>query len=308
MAVVLICDVPSPYRDAIERALEASGHRTRTAKDAPGLIALLRADQGRADCVILDEAAVGGTAGLYAAAMRVRSAGSPVLAVIARPEPEARAAALQVVDDVVSRPAHLVEVVARAEALLRGRSQPVVSVEERVLEDPTTGLRSRAFLDERVAEEWRRATRYSEPLALLLLGVLNVDPVAPRGPLVERALREAAGALRRALRQIDVLGRFGATELAALLVNTHLAGAITCADRVRKELATAPPSDTRGGGPPITIALGLALYPGKDVTSANELVRLSEQALARARTEGPGSICLIQHQGYLFQGEVGKGS
>jgi hypothetical protein len=48
--------------------------------------------------------------------------------------------------------------------------------------------------------------------------------------------------------------------------------------------------------------MGLAFYPGKDVTSSAELVRISERALERAAEEGAGSICLIQHQGYLFRG------
>ena len=303
MGLVFLCEAASPFRDALQRALEASGHRTRSAADASALAALLRAADARPDCVVLDEAAAGGTGGLYTTAVRLRGPSGhgapPLFAIIARPEPEARAAALQVVDDVVSRPAHLVEVIARIESLLRARGPLIAGgaaqppgMADRVLEDATTGLRSRAFLDDRIAEEWRRATRYSEPMAFLLVGLLHAEA---RTPQVERALRDVADALRRALRQIDVLGRYGSTDLAAVLVNTHLAGALTCAERIKKELS---PS---GGSLGIEIVMGLAFYPGKDVTSAAELVRQSERAMARAREEGPGSICLVQHQGYLFQ-------
>jgi diguanylate cyclase (GGDEF)-like protein len=303
VALVLLCEAASPFREALERALSASGHRVRAATDAQGLFALLRATEpgGRpvaADCVFMDEAAVGGTGGLYSAAVRLRGSGEragpgvPVLAVIERPEPEARAAALQVIDDVVSRPAHLVEVVARIEALLRGRSGAAAPAP--ALEDATTGLRSRAFFDERIVEEWRRAVRFSEPLALLVVGI---EGGAQRPPHAERALREVGGALRRALRQIDVLGRFSAHRVAALLANTHLAGALTCAERLRKELAAVQTAQL-----PLDVVMGLAFYPGKDVTSATELVRIAERAHERAVAEGPGSICLIQHQGYLFRG------
>lgn len=315
MGLVLICDAVSPFRDALCRALEASGHRIRTASDATTLFALMRvAETGPkpapADCVFVDEAAVGGTAGLYSTAVRLRSSRErapgaasqlgaalllPVIAVIERPEPESRAAALQVVDDVVSRPAHLVEVVARIESLLRrGGTQATSPQAERPLEDAATGLRSRSYFDERIIEEWRRAVRFSEPLALLVVGL---EGAAQRAPHSERALREVGGALRRALRQVDVLGRFSAHEVVALLVNTHLAGALTCAERLKKELAPVQNAQV-----PLEVVMGLALYPGKDVTSAAELVRLSSLALERARSEGPGSICLIQHQGYLFRG------
>ncbi len=299
MAQVLLCDAATPFREALERALGASGHRVRSAADAAGLFALMRPGPGSApDAVFVDEAAVGGTAGLYSAAVRLRGAGErtvPILAVIERPEPEARAAALQVVDDVVSRPAHLVEVVARLESLLRPRlAAATAQAPEKALEDAATGLRSRAFFDERIIEEWRRAVRFSEPLALLVVGI---EGAAQRPPHAERALKEVGGALRRALRQIDVLGRFGTVQVAALLVNTHLAGALTCAERLRKEL-----SNVQGAQLPLEVVMGLAFYPGKDVTSSVELVRTSERALERAIAEGPGSICLIQHQGYLFRG------
>jgi two-component system, cell cycle response regulator len=142
-----------------------------------------------------------------------------------------------------------------------------------------------------VQEEWRRATRFSEPLAFLVAGLEGGSRSAQRS---ERGMREVGAALRRSLRQIDVLGRFGAFEVAALLVNTHLAGALTCAERLKKEL-NAPDA----GGTELVI--GLSFYPGKDVTSPSDLIRTAEKALARASSEGPGSICLIQHQSYLFQ-------
>jgi diguanylate cyclase (GGDEF)-like protein len=292
VALVFLCAPVSPFRDAVARALEAAGHKVRCVADVVSLFADLQGTgtprgRERADCVLLDETATGGTAGLYSAALRLRGMGVgaiPTIAVIDRPEPEARAATLQVTDDVLSRPAHLVEAVARIESLLRGRA---ASANDRG-DDATTGLRGRGFLDERLAEEWRRSTRFSEPLAFLVAGLGGGSRTGDRG------MREISAALRRSLRQIDVLGRFGAFEVAALLVNTHLAGAITCAERLKKELTTPQAAGT-------DFAIGLSFYPGKDVTSPADLVRTAEKALARAANEGPGSICLIQHQSYLFQ-------
>lgn len=298
MALVILCDAPTPSRDALERALVASGHRVQTAPDTGALGSLLRIandQRTQPDCVYLEEAAAGGTSGLFSTAQRLRGSGGPSIAtlgVIARPEPEARAAALQILDDVVSRPAHLVEVTARIEALLR--RPPVAPAATSVGEDAASGLKTRALLDERITEEWRRAARYTEPLALLIVG-LSGDSAQP--PLLDRALREVGAALRRSLRQIDVLGRFGAIEVAALLVNTHLAGALTCADRLRRELASLQPR--------IDATMGLALFPGKDVTSGPDLVRVAERALALARSQGMGSVCVIQHQGFLFEGRAG---
>jgi GGDEF domain-containing protein len=50
-----------------------------------------------------------------------------------------------------------------------------------------------------------------------------------------------------------------------------------------------------------TLSMGVSFFPGKDVNEPADLIKLGSRALDRAREEGPGSICLVQHQGYLFQ-------
>jgi hypothetical protein len=47
--------------------------------------------------------------------------------------------------------------------------------------------------------------------------------------------------------------------------------------------------------------MGIAFHPNREVAEPADLLRLAEKALARAREEGPGRICLWQHQGYLFE-------
>jgi diguanylate cyclase (GGDEF)-like protein len=216
----------------------------------------------------------------------------------------ARAATLAVADDVVARPYDPREVAARVAALLRTRAivdelrlQRAES-EAHSYADQATGLRNRAFLGERIGEEFKRAVRYNEPLSLVLLAVEGMrELIERRGPGTgDRMLMAVANASLRSLRQIDVVTRYGAAELAALLPNTHLAGALTCADRLRREMAVASVDELKP-----TVSMGIAFYPGKEVNDATDLLRMAARALERAREEGPGSICLYQHQGYLFQ-------
>src|SRR5262249_20309530 len=195
------------------------------------------------------------------------------------------------------------ELVARARALLRTRTLvdtlrlARADMESRSYADPGTGLRNRAFLGERISEEFKRAVRFNEPLSLVLMAVEGLRVIAERGgSLSERMLHGVADAALRSLRQIDVVTRYGPAELAALLPNTHLAGALTCADRMRREVAGVSIDELK----PV-LSMGIAFYPGKDVNDATDLMRMAARALERAREEGPGSICLYQHQGYLFQ-------
>ena len=303
MPGILMVEPPSPARDELERLLGAGGHRVLVACDGEEALTAWRAE--RHDLAILDEAAA--RLGGLAVASRIKSetplAFMPVLITTAR-DALARSTALTVADDVISRPYDPRELLARVAALLRTRAivddlrLQRADSEARTYADATTGLRNRAFLGERIGEEFKRAVRYNEPLSLVLLAVEGFrNLVDQRGVgTADRLLREVSNAALRSLRQIDVVTRYGPAELAALLPNTHLAGALTCADRLRRESATAAVDDVRA-----MVSMGIAFYPGKDVNEATDLLRMAARALERAREEGPGSICLYQHQGYLFQ-------
>ena len=300
MAAILIVEPPSTARDELERLLLAAGHRVLVVGDGEEALESWRGE--RQELAILDDAAARMNGAMVAARMKIESplAFMPVLMVTARD----RTGALDVADDAVSRPFDPAEVAARVAALLRTRALvdelrlARAESEARTYADSTTGLRNRAFLGERIGEEFKRAVRYNEPLSLVLLAVEGMrELVDKRGAgTADRMLQAVANAALRSLRQIDVVTRYGAHELAALLPNTHLAGALTCADRLRRETSTAAVDDSKA-----VVSMGIAFYPGKDVNDATDLLRMAARALERARQEGAGSICLYQHQGYLFQ-------
>lgn len=302
MAGVLIVEPPSPARDELERRLVSAGHRVLVTTDGEDALAAWRAE--RHELAILDEAAARMTAASLAARMKHETplGYMPVIIITARPE--SRVGALAVADDAVTRPFDVGELVARAHALLRTRGlvdelrAARAESEARTYSDVTTGLRNRAFLGERLNEEFKRAVRYNEPLSLVLLGIDGWrEAVAQRGAAAgDRLLQTVAAAALRSLRQIDVVTRYGPAELAALLPKTHVAGALICAERLKREIAASPIDRERA-----VVSMGIAFYPGKDVNDSTNLLRTAARALERAREEGPGSICLFQHQGYLFQ-------
>jgi diguanylate cyclase (GGDEF)-like protein len=303
LAAILMVEPPSPARDELERALVDAGHRVLVVGDGESALQTWRTE--RHELALLDEAAqrLNGVGVALRMKAETPAAFMPVVILSSR-DAVARAAALAVADDVVARPYDAREMVARCNALLRTRAivddlrlQRAES-EAKTYADPTTGLRNRAFLHERLGEEFKRAVRYNEPLSLVVLAVEGMRQVIEKrgAGTGDRMLQLVANAALRSLRQIDVVARYGTYEFAALLPNTHLAGALTCADRLRRETATAVIEDVRA-----MVSMGIAFYPGKDVNDATDLLRMAARALERAREEGAGSICLYQHQGYLFQ-------
>jgi diguanylate cyclase (GGDEF)-like protein len=304
MAGVLIVEPASPLRDELETALRHAGHRVLVVGDGEQALSAWRAE--RHELAILDEAAA--RLGGVALAVRMKSETTlgfmPIILTTARYDAGTRAQLLAAADDVITRPYVVLELLARAQALLRTRAivdelrAARADSEARTYSDAVTGLRNRAFLGERLVEEWKRAVRYNEPLSLVLVAIDNFRGlVEGRGaPFGERMLQAVAAAVLRSLRQIDIVTRYGPSEMAALLPNTHVAGALICAERLRRESGVNAVDDIRP-----TVSMGIAFYPGKDVSEPTDLLRAAARALDRAREEGPASICLVQHQGYLFQ-------
>jgi len=304
MPSVLIADERSPEREQLVALVTGAGHNVTVVDDGEAALASWRAQRQELAVLYAQLPRLGGAEVASRIKAETPHVYAPVLMVVARPELQARIEALAVADDVMSRPYSAAEASARCEALLRTRGlvdqlrAARAEWESRSIADGVTGLRNRIFLGERLNEEFKRAMRYNEPLSLILLSVEKLKEITDaRGtPFGDRVLVAIANAALRSLRQIDVVCRYGPTELAALLPNTHFAGSLICAERLAREAQRSPVDDFVP-----TISMGVSFYPGKDVSEPADLIKLGSRALERARDEGAGYICLVQHQGYIFQ-------
>jgi diguanylate cyclase (GGDEF)-like protein len=103
-------------------------------------------------------------------------------------------------------------------------------------------------------------------------------------------LREVAAALLRSVRDTDLVARYGGEEFAVLLPRTHLAGALTVAERIHREVAALRLGPERALR--VTASLGVSGFPHRSVLSAEQLVLTADEALYRAKNEGRNKICL----------------
>jgi PleD family two-component response regulator len=286
VARVLVADDVAISREALARALRDRGHEVIAAADGEEALAAFQKEPP--DAAVMD-VVMQRISGLEAASRIKGMAGrhTPVILVSAKCDLEARLAALAVADDFLAKPYEPAELAARLESQLRLR---------RLIEEVRAGraeagaLKSREQLLERLNEEWLRAVRFNEPLSVLVL--------QPDGPESPDALARLGEASHRVLRQIDVVARFPPNRICALLPNTHVAGALAAAARLKRELA-----HTVHAGMPLSACMGISVFPGREIAAQADLLRAAERAIARASDEGPGMICLYQHQGYLFQPE-----
>jgi len=160
--------------------------------------------------------------------------------------------------------------------------------------DALTSLHNHRYFQERLREEFRRAQRYDDPLALILLDLDHFKEVNDtHGNLLgDQLLREVAATLRKSVRETDLLARYGGEEFAMLLPKTHLAGALTVAERVWKDVGAIRAG--QDGALRVTASLGVSGFPGRTVISSDRLLRTADEALYLAKHQGRNRISLYQ--------------
>jgi diguanylate cyclase (GGDEF)-like protein len=105
-------------------------------------------------------------------------------------------------------------------------------------------------------------------------------------------LRGLATAARAALRESDLLGRWGGEEFLAVLPETDLAGARSMAERLRQAIEAMRVA-FEGRELTATASLGVAEAPwdgGQDGRDAERLVARADQALYRAKAAGRNRV------------------
>jgi diguanylate cyclase (GGDEF)-like protein len=156
--------------------------------------------------------------------------------------------------------------------------------------DPLTGLANRRCFESRVTEELDRARRYGGTFSLAMLDVDHFKRFNDaRGHQAgDSALQEIARLLQSAVRQSDIVGRYGGEEFCLLLLMVDEAVAKEVCERIRHTVAARMMELEPEC--PLTISIGVASHPGdgKDLT---ELVGAADQALYRAKDQGRNQVC-----------------
>lgn len=160
--------------------------------------------------------------------------------------------------------------------------------------DGLTGLYTRRYFFERLEEERRRSDRTQRPFSVVIIDLDSFKACNDRfGHLVgDRVLRKVARHLARAIRQSDVIARYGGDEFVVLLPETEKADAVVAARRLSETLrvsCTSELSEPYGIG--VTASFGVATYP-EDADSVETLLARADAALYRAKSAGRGQVAI----------------
>jgi diguanylate cyclase (GGDEF)-like protein len=218
-------------------------------------------------------------------------------------------------DDYLIKPFDMLELSARVKSMLRLKAlQDALMEKNRELDrankeleekrnellqlsrtDGLTGLINRRHFEERLDAEFARSERYRAPLSCFLLDIDHFKKVNDTWghPFGDVVLREVAGVARRALRDVDILARYGGEELVALLPETSPEEAWRAAERVRMGVEAMRLTAQTDEGPKTvrcTASIGVSTFPSDSVGSAEGLVQAADDCLYAAKEGGRNQV------------------
>jgi diguanylate cyclase (GGDEF)-like protein len=151
------------------------------------------------------------------------------------------------------------------------------------MRDPLTGCHRRESGKELLEVQFLIAARHATPLAVLFADLDRFKQVNDRWGHEEgdRVLATAAAALRRMMRESDIVLRWGGEEFVVVLPHTTRGEAVALLDRLRTQGVGVLPD-----GRPVTLSIGIAELRADGARDADELVEIADRRMYRAKQAG----------------------
>ncbi len=195
-----------------------------------------------------------------------------------------------------------VEVLSAYLVLLIKKIRLYETVRELAIVDELTQVFMRRHFFDRLEEELRRSIRFKLPLTVLMLDIDHFKRYNDDfGHLVgDATLKEVADLLKRNLRRVDLVGRYGGEEFIVVMPETRVGNAAEVAERIRSNIARHD-FQLYNVRTKVTVSQGIAVFDGESVTAeevsdlkmiAMELVRKADESMYRAKEEGRNRVCI----------------
>lgn len=153
--------------------------------------------------------------------------------------------------------------------------------------DPLTNLYNQRVFWELIENEIARSSRHEYPFSLLVVDADNfklVNDSYGHG-IGDTFLQLLVGGIREAIRDDDLLARYGGDEFALILPQTDLAGAEIIARRIIEAVSRVSMAAPDGAAINGSVSIGMASYP-EHAEASRDLFLFADNMMYRAKSEG----------------------
>jgi diguanylate cyclase (GGDEF)-like protein len=186
---------------------------------------------------------------------------------------------------------HVFSTVGTSLALALRNADTHRKIQELALRDSVTGLLNRRALEGVLARELKAGTRYSTSACFILVDLDFFKVVNDQlGHLAgDQVLNGTAALMRGAVRDIDVVGRYGGEEFGIVLPHTDPDCALVLAERLRRQIECQA-FDAGEGCVRMTASMGIAHIPDVTIRSVSDWIAAADAALYDAKALGRNRV------------------
>jgi diguanylate cyclase (GGDEF)-like protein len=158
--------------------------------------------------------------------------------------------------------------------------------------DDLTGIFNRRYFFEMAEKKFAHAFKAKSPLSALLVDLDHFKKFNDSyGHVVgDQVLRASAQMMSSALRESDIIGRYGGEEFSIILPDTNNSAAIYVAERLLANVADVP-IETEAGKLSIQLSIGIAGL-SKETPTLQSLIVRADQAMYIAKSAGRNRLAV----------------
>jgi len=304
IARILVVEDSEQQAESVRSAIEKAGYEFILAGD--GKSAIKAAVSGKADLILMDLVLPDMSGVEVCRWLKVNQSTRliPILMLSSKGEVTDKVTGIEAgADDYLPKPYSDMELTARIYALLRTKAlqdelsdkntqleRLLARVETLAITDPLTGLYNRRYTETFIDKEIKASFRYESPLACLMIDIDSFKSVNDDfGHKVgDEVLKDVAGMITDAIREVDTAGRWGGEEFVVFLPRCTKEDANLSATRILKSVSEHSFPSLEGRH--ITVSIGISGVPDPAIENADNLLDAADRAMYKAKKNGRNRI------------------